>query len=64
MRGSASKNLFVTFQKIAIITIVLSTLSVRAAFSAKGGIPGRPTPPRDSTYFFDPRKNHYDQLLR
>ena len=45
MRRSASKSLFVTFQKIAVLTIVLSILGVRTAFSGAGGIPGRPTPP-------------------
>ena len=45
MRRSASKSLFVAFQKIAVLTIVLSILGVRTAFSAAGGIPGRPTPP-------------------
>ena len=45
MRESASKSLIVSCEKIAVLTLVLSLLSVHAAFAAAGGIPGRPTPP-------------------
>jgi len=45
MLKSFGKGLVVSFEKIAVLTLVLSLISVRAAFAAAGGIPGRPTPP-------------------
>jgi hypothetical protein len=41
----AGRNLLVSFEKLAVLTIVLSLIGVRAAFAAVGGVPGRPTPP-------------------
>jgi hypothetical protein len=40
-----AKNLIVSFERMAVLTIVLSLMGVRAAFAAAGGFPGRPTPP-------------------
>ena len=45
MRASAGKSVIVSFEKIGVLTVVLSMLTVSAAFAAAGGIPGRPTPP-------------------
>jgi hypothetical protein len=47
MLKSAGKSLIVSFEKIAVLTLVLSLMGVQAAFSAAGGIPGPPivTPP-------------------
>ena len=47
MRKSASKSLIVSFEKIAVLTLVLSLMGAQSAFAAAGGIPGPPivTPP-------------------
>ena len=45
MLKSAGKSLIVSFEKIAVLTFVLSLLGVGEAFAAVGGVPGRPTPP-------------------
>jgi hypothetical protein len=45
MRASAGKSVIVSFEKIAVLTMVLSMVSVGAAFAAAGGIKGRPNPP-------------------
>jgi hypothetical protein len=39
------KSLIVSFEKIAVLTFVLSLLGVGEVFAAVGGVPGRPTPP-------------------
>jgi hypothetical protein len=47
MHKSTAKRLIISFEKIAVLTLVLSLLGVGAAFAAAGGIPGPPhvTPP-------------------
>src|SRR5260370_32413762 len=45
MLQSFCKSLIVSFEKIVVLTLILSLMGVRAAFAAAGGVPGRPTPP-------------------
>ena len=45
MLKSFCKSLIVSFEKIVVLTLILSLMGVKAAFSAAGGVPGRPTPP-------------------
>ena len=45
MLKSAGKTLLISFEKITVLTVILSLISAGAAFAAAGGIPGRPTPP-------------------
>jgi hypothetical protein len=45
MLKSFCKSPIVSFEKIAVSTLVLSLMCVGAAFAAVGGVPGRPTPP-------------------
>lgn len=45
MLKSLGKSPIVSLEVIIVLTLVLSLTGVRAAFSAAGGVPGRPTPP-------------------
>jgi len=45
MLKSAGHGLVVSFEKITVLTLILSLVGVRAALAAAGGVPGRPTPP-------------------
>jgi hypothetical protein len=45
MLQSFCKGQIVSFEKIVVLTLILSLMGVRAAFAAAGGVPGRPTPP-------------------
>jgi hypothetical protein len=48
MLKSAGKSLIVSFEKITVLTLVLSLMGAGSAFAAAGGIPGPPhvTPPQ------------------
>jgi hypothetical protein len=45
MLQSFCKSVIVSFEKIVVLTLILSLMGVGAAFAAVGGVPGRPTPP-------------------
>jgi len=45
MLKSSGKSLIDSFEKITVLTLVLSLVSAGSAFAAAGGVPGRPTPP-------------------
>jgi len=45
MLKSTGKSLIISFEKITVLTLVLSLTGVQAVFAAAGGFPGRPTPP-------------------
>ena len=45
MLKSAGHGLVVSFEKITVVTLVLSLMGAGSAFAAAGGVPGRPTPP-------------------
>ena len=53
MLKSSCKSLIVSFEKIAVLTLVLSLMGVQAALAASGGVPGPPhvTPPRPRPVF-------------
>lgn len=55
MIKSILKGPAVSLEKIAVLTLVLSMMGVRAAFAASGGVPGPPhvTPPPAVTFQFD-----------
>ena len=45
MLKSAGKSVIASFEKITVLTLILSLIGAGAAFAAAGGFPGRPIPP-------------------